>query len=138
MVPKSLKETCMSFAFVSHSSILAWPNLQEKGHFLRKVCSGKPQEGPRQKERGWVSRNRGLNPYHFFFLHQFQLLQNSLHHIGSSQRNLELLQCHRGNVQGNPSLLWLYEAMAVTLLQHFSKGPRLGHIAIKELQNKHK
>ena len=87
---------------------------------------------------GWVSGNRGLDPCHCIFLHLIQLLQNGLGHTSGSQRNLKLLWCHRGYARGNLGLLWLNGATAAVLLWYFSKGPRLGPIAIKDLQNKHK
>ena len=99
----------------------------------------------REMERGsegvggeWVSGDEGLDPCHCIFPNSIQLLQNGLSHQGSGWRNLGLLRCHRGYAWGNPGLLQLNGATVAALLQHFLKGPRLGPIAIKDLQNKHK
>ena len=103
-----------------------------------RIVSVNGRERGKGAGRGWVSGDRGLDPCHCIFLHLVQLLQNSLSHHSGSRRNLGLLRCHRGYTQGNLGLLQLNGAMAVVLLRHFPKGPRLGPIAIKDLQNKHK
>ena len=96
------------------------------------------RERGKEVGRGWVSRDRGLDPCHYVFLHSIWLLQNSLSHPSSSWRNLGLLWCHRGYAQGNLGFLRLNGATAAALLWHFPKGPSLGPIAIKDLQNRHK
>ena len=120
-----------------HAVKLAREGVAAKEVGLRMV-SGDGTERGKGAGRGWVSGDRGLDPYHCVFLHLIWLLQHSLSHQGGSQRNLRLLRCHRGYARGNLRLLRLNGATAAALLRHFPKGPRLGPITIKDLQNKHK
>ena len=128
---------CLHFAkpFLDLRTVkLAGEGVVGKEDRFSEMEGGESEAGHRE----WVSGDRGLDPCHCIFLHSVQLLQNSLSHTCSGRRNLAFLQCHRGNTQGNLGLLWLNGVTVVALLQHFPKGPRLGPIAIKDLQNIHK